>query len=262
MKLLNKKRFIGVDVGSATTKVVIIEEDSKIISASVIDSGTDLKKSSETCLKDAVKKADISKDALSYIISTGYGRKNVEYSNETKTEISCHGKGAFYYFPKKTTIIDIGGQDNKIIKLDDQGRIINFKMNRKCAAGTGAFLEEIARKLNITIDKMDAIARKATKDIRINSYCTVFASTEILEKIRAGESVEDMVKGAFNSVVNRVLEMESFTENVVVTGGVMEYNPILADILEERLGFKVLIPPRPQIIGAFGAALFAKEVKS
>jgi len=157
------------------------------------------------------------------------------------------------------TIIDIGGQDNKVIRLDEQGRRINFKMNRKCAAGTGAFLEEMALRLNIPLEEMDGLARQSQEAIELGSFCTVFTATEVLEKIRQGKKVPDIVKGLFKSVVKRVLEMDLMSGQVVLTGGVVAFNPYLQTMMEAQIQQPVQVPPTPQLTGALGAALFSLE---
>jgi predicted CoA-substrate-specific enzyme activase len=191
--------------------------------------------------------------------STGYGRKNVPFSRDTKTEIGCHAKGCYHYFPMAMTVIDIGGQDNKIIKLDQQGRRLNFKMNRKCAAGTGAFLEEMSMRLEIPLEDMDALAAASENMVELGSFCTVFTATEVLEKIRQGKKIPDIVKGLFFSVIKRVLEMDSLTDAVVMTGGVVAHNPHLVKMVEELTRKEILLPRYPQLTGAVGAALFAIE---
>lgn len=254
-----KLYFAGVDVGAVTTKAVILDEKKALLGFSVRKSGIDFKVSSKRSYQEALRAAKISSSQLSYVIATGYGRYNVPFANDTITEISCHAKGSYFYFPKKITIIDIGGQDTKVIKLNEKGKITGFKMNRKCAAGTGTFLEEIASRMEVPLDDLDKFARKSTKELELSSYCTVFASTEILSKIRAGEPRENMIRGAFNSVIKRVLEMDSLTGEVVMTGGVVAHNPTLVEIMEKDLRIKINLPPNPQIVGAFGAALFALE---
>jgi len=251
--------FAGVDVGASRTKVAILDKDSNLIGYCVRKSGTDFSGTSEICLETALIMAGVSREAIRYCISTGYGRKNVAFSRETKTEIGCHAKGCYHYFPMAMTIIDIGGQDNKVIKLDDQGRRISFKMNRKCAAGTGAFLEEMSARLDIPLEEMDALARQSTEMVELGSYCTVFSGTEVLEKIRQGKKVPDIVKGLFFSVIKRVLEMDSLTDRVAMTGGVVEHNPYLVDMVKEITARDVLVPEHPQLTGAVGAALFAME---
>ena len=249
--------FAGIDVGAARTKVAILDAGRSIIGRSVAKSGTDFTATAERCLQEALVMAKGSAGDISRAVATGYGRKNVSVAQDAKTEISCHAKGCFHYFPMDITIIDIGGQDNKVIKLDDKGRRLNFKMNRKCAAGTGAFLEEMSLRLDIPLAEMDDLASKSTQMVEMGSYCTVFTATEVLEKIRLGKKVPDIVKGLFASVIKRIMEMDTLTGQVVMTGGVVAHNPFMVAMLEETLGRPVMVPELPQFTGAVGAALFA-----
>ena len=255
----NGSIYAGADVGASRTKVALLDSEKNLIGFSVKKSGTDFTRTADDCLAEALAMAGASSDNIIRTVSTGYGRKNVSYSNDTKTEIGCHAKGAFNYFPKAMTIIDIGGQDNKVIKLDDEGRRTNFKMNRKCAAGTGAFLEEMSQRLDIPIEQMDTLARQSTEMVELGSFCTVFSATEVLEKIRQGKKVPDIIKGLFFSVIKRVIEMERITDSITMTGGVVEHNPYLVDMVKEITGAEVLTPKHPQLAGAVGAALFAME---
>jgi predicted CoA-substrate-specific enzyme activase len=154
----------------------------------------------------------------------------------------------------------VGGQDSKIIKLDALGRRVGFKMNRKCAAGTGAFLEEVAHRLGIPLGELNGLAQAATRSAEIGSYCTVFAATEVLDRIRVGERMDGIVRGLFDSVAKRIVEMDVLTNRVIMTGGVVAFNPIVAALLSARTGMEVEIAPHPQEMGAFGAALFAPEL--
>jgi predicted CoA-substrate-specific enzyme activase len=253
--------FAGIDVGTSYIKVVIIDKKNELKGSYAIRSSADLKKSIKSAFEGAIANANISKSLIKHITSTGFGRTNVSFADSVKTEISSHAKGSYYYFPKKSTIIDIGGQDTKIIKLDAKGKTLGFKMNRKCAAGTGSFLEEIAYKLDIPMDKMNALAAKSKKDAALSSFCTVFASTEILTRIKEGEKSEDMIKSAFESVARRVIEMDTLDDTIVMTGGVVAYNGVILKILAKHMGKKIVTPPYPQLTGAMGAALFAKEAK-
>ena len=256
-----KRYFAGIDVGTSYIKVVIIDEKNNLIGSYTDRTSADLQKSIKNVFNKAVSSANISKDYVNHITATGFGRENVSFANSVVTEISAHAKGASHYFPKKVTIIDIGGQDTKIIKTNAEGKIQGFKMNRKCAAGTGSFLEEIAYKLNIPINEMNKLAVKSDKETALSSFCTVFASTEILTRIKEGEKIEDMVKSAFESIVRRVIEMDTLEGTVVITGGVVAYNDVILKILAKQVGKEILTPPNPQLSGAIGAALFAKEVK-
>lgn len=252
--------FAGLDLGSSRTKVAVIDADGRLIGHSVRKSGIDFTETGRKCLDEALAMAGAGFGDIAGAVSTGYGRANVAFVTETtKTEIGCLAKGGHHYFPEAITIIDIGGQDNKIIKLDQPGRRTGFKMNRKCAAGTGAFLEEMASRLDVSLEEMNAFARRATDMIRLGSYCTVFSATEVLESIRHGRNVSDIVKGIFYSMIRRVLEMDSLTERVVMTGGVVAHNPYLVDMTAEMIGRPLLLADQPQLVGAIGAALYARD---
>jgi predicted CoA-substrate-specific enzyme activase len=249
--------FAGVDVGSSRTKIALMDPSGNVIGYDVRHSGTDFARTAKEGLESALEMADRPREAIAKTFSTGYGRKNVDFSDAAKTEIACHAKGCYYFFPKEIAIIDIGGQDNKIIKLDHQGNRQGFKMNRKCAAGTGAFLEEMSLRLNIPLEEMDAHAERSTEMVKLGSYCTVFSGTEVLENIRNGKAVADIVKGLFFSVIKRVLEMDSLLDKVVMTGGVVAHNPYLVKMTADLIDRPVLVPELPQFTGSIGAALYA-----
>ncbi len=249
--------YAGIDVGSCTTKAVIIDKMGKVIGFHVQRSGIDYRAAAKDALKRALN--NIETNGLK-IVATGYGRHNVDFASEKKTEIACHAKGGFQYLSKELTLVDIGGQDNKVIKINKEGKRVDFKMNRKCAAGTGAFIEEIAHRMNLPLEVLDSMARKAKKNFKIGSYCTVFACSEILSHIRAGVSAEELVRGVFESVIDRIMEMTPIEGTILMCGGVVEYFPIIAELFEQRIKGKVVVPPRPQLTGAYGAALFAKEM--
>ncbi|MFC1824857.1 acyl-CoA dehydratase activase [Thermodesulfobacteriota bacterium] len=251
--------YAGVDIGASHTKVVILDSSKRLAGHTISRSGTDYTKTAEIGLDRALENAGASRKDIVKCISTGYGRDNVSFSQEKRTEIGCHAKGCYHSFPMALTIIDIGGQDNKLIKLDEKGKRLSFKMNRKCAAGTGAFLEEMSLRLQIPLEEMDGLARQSNDLVELGSYCTVFSATEVLEKIRQGKKVPDIVKGLFFSVIKRIVEMDSLSESVAMTGGVVAHNTYLAEMLEEKIGRKVLIPQAPQLTGAIGAALIAME---
>ena len=251
--------FCGIDIGASTAKLVILDDHRRVLAKSLRPSGVNYAESAERCLAEALSAAGLARDQIRCALSTGYGRDNVPWARERMTEIACHGKGAHFHFPQAMTVIDIGAQDSKVIHLDAKGRRTGFKMNRKCAAGTGAFLEEIAYRLNLPISDLNGLAERSKKEVTLGSFCTVFTATEILEKIRAGEKVEDIVKGAFRSVVKRIVEMDTVDGALVMTGGVVAHNPLLVKLVGEAFGKEVLVPPHPQFTGAFGAALFALE---
>lgn len=249
--------YAGIDIGSCTTKAVVIDQEGNMVGSHVRRSGVDYRSVAREVL-------DIALGGRGWddipIVSTGYGRHSIDFASEVKTEIACHAKGGFNYARRALTVVDIGGQDNKVIRLDERGHRIDFRMNRKCAAGTGTFIEEIAARMAIPLNQMDGIARKAEKRVKIGSYCTVFASTEILALIRAGVPTEELVRGVFESVVDRVMEMIHLADTVLLCGGVVEYNPIVVDIFKARISAEVIVPPHPQLTGAYGAALFAREL--
>lgn len=259
---MSKPVFAGLDMGASRTKVVVIDHSGVLIGHAVKRSGTDFTATAAACMDASLEMAGVTPKDIVRAVSTGYGRANVGFVTDvTKTEIGCLAKGCHHYFPGAITIIDIGGQDNKIIKLGAAGNRSSFKMNRKCAAGTGAFLEEMSQRLDIPLEEMNELARKSENMIKLGSYCTVFSATEVLESIRNGKPVSDIVKGIFYSVIKRVLEMDSLTDHVVMTGGVVANNPYIVQMTEEMIGRGVLLPALPQFAGAVGAALYAVEGK-
>ena len=251
--------YCGIDIGAGATKLVLIDGDARTLAKTVRRSGVDYADAAERCLAEGLETAGLARDDVVRSLSTGYGRHNVPWADDAMTEIACHGKGAWHHARQAMTVIDIGAQDSKVIHLDAEGRRLRFKMNRKCAAGTGAFLEEIAYRLDVPLADLNDLAERSTKDVALSSFCTVFAATEILERIRAGEPVEDIVKGAFRSVVQRLQEMDTVDGRLVMTGGVVEHNPLLATLVGEAFGAPAVVPPDAQHVGAFGAALYAKQ---
>jgi len=256
---MRETNFAGIDVGASTTKAVVIDHRAEVRGYALTHSGADFKSAADSVFREAMTMAGCGASLDARVVSTGYGRRNVPFSNEAKTEISCHAKGSFHHYPHAHTLIDIGGQDSKVIRVDDRGKRVAFKMNRKCAAGTGAFLEEIAYRLKIPVEKLNALAEKALKEVPLGSYCTVFTATELLAKIREGVEVSDLIKGIFGSVIKRAFEMDPLEGDIVMSGGVVAHNPFLVTMFEEKLGKIIYVPPRPQLTGALGAALVARE---
>jgi predicted CoA-substrate-specific enzyme activase len=251
--------YVGADVGASRTKVAILDAAKALIGYAVQKSGTDFTATADDCLQQSLAMAGAVQADIANAFSTGYGRKNVNFARESRTEIGCHAGGCYHYFPAAITIIDIGGQDNKVIKLDEAGRRTSFKMNRKCAAGTGAFLEEMAARLDIPLERMNDLAARSTDMVKLGSFCTVFSATEVLENIRHGKKIEDIVKGVFFSVIRRVLEMDSMSEKVVMTGGVVAHNPFMVHMMEELIDRSIWVPEKPQLTGAIGAAIYAMD---
>ncbi|MCF6179664.1 MAG: acyl-CoA dehydratase activase [Geopsychrobacter sp.] len=252
--------FVGLDMGASRTKVVVIDAQGLLLGHAVKKSGIDFSATAGLCLDAALEQAGFERKDIAAAVATGYGRNNVAFiTAQTRTEIGCHSRGCYHSFPEALTVIDIGGQDNKIIKLNAAGRRDSFKMNRKCAAGTGAFLEEMSSRLDIPLAEMNSLARQATEMLKLGSYCTVFSATEVLENIRHGKPVADIIKGIFYSMIQRVLEMDSLSGRVVLCGGVVAHNPYLVEMAEELIGRPVLLPKFPQLTGALGAALYARN---
>jgi (R)-2-hydroxyacyl-CoA dehydratese activating ATPase len=251
--------FGGVDIGASATKVAIIDGEGRLIASDVRKTGVSFEACAQEAMDSALASCGLKLADLARIFSTGYGRHNVAFAHGTKTEIACHARAAHHFFPIRITIVDVGGQDNKVIHIDADGRRENFKMNRKCAAGTGAFLEEVAQRMDVPMDQLDPLARQASSIVHMGSYCTVFTKTEILAHLRAGKKVPDIVAGLIESVVQRIIEMNPLMGEVVISGGVVDHNPILAEMLARHLGHPVQILPHAQLAGAWGAALFAAE---
>ena len=252
--------FAGLDMGASRTKVAVIDSRGQLLGHAVRKSGVDFTLTAAACLDTALAMAGASRDDIVRAVSTGYGRATVAFVTETsRTEIGCLARGCYHFFPEAITVMDIGGQDNKIVKIDNAGRRGSFKMNRKCAAGTGAFLEEMASRLDLPLEEMNNLARQSQEMIKLGSYCTVFSAPEVPENIRHGKKVSDIVKGIFYSVIKRVLEMDSLTEKVVMTGGVVAHNTYIVEMAAEMIGRPVEVPAFPQFAGAIGAALYARD---
>jgi predicted CoA-substrate-specific enzyme activase len=249
--------YAGVDVGSWSTKAVIVDEDLQVLGKAGLRSGADLPKAAADAFELAQREAGVKRRGVRKVVSTGFGRNKVPFADATKTEITCHGLGANHYYPSSLTVVDIGGQDTKVILVDASGRNLHFSLNRKCAAGTGAFLEEMALRLNVKLEELNDLAMRSKKRLKLGSFCTVFTGTEILRLIQEGERIEDLARGLYLSVVLRVAEMAPLDGKVVLTGGVIAYNPVLKQIFEEEVKVTCLVPPDPQFIGALGAARLA-----
>ncbi|UCE59845.1 MAG: hypothetical protein JSU63_20675 [Phycisphaerales bacterium] len=253
-----KHYTLGLDVGASATKAVLLDGDVDV-ARSLRKSGANFAAAAQACREEVVETVGISVDEIGRTVSTGYGRRSVDFADNTVTEITCHARGCYASFPHAITIVDIGGQDNKVIVIEDSGDRKNFKMNRKCAAGTGAFLEEIANSLDTPLSSLNELAAQATGDVELGSFCTVFAKTELLKLIAAGTPLPEIVKAAFRSVGRRILEMDPLQGDVVMTGGVVAHNPIVVELAAEALGRVIQVPDHPQHTGALGAAIIATE---
>jgi len=251
--------FTGVDIGSTMTKVVIMNEE---VLASVIGpTGAEHRRLAYRVMEEALERANLSFDEVSYIVATGYGRINVPFADKQITEITCHAKGVSSLFPTVHIAIDIGGQDAKGIKISG-GRVIDFVMNDKCAAGTGRFLEVIAEALGLKLEEMGEVSMKSKNKAKISSTCTVFAEQEVVSRIAEGTLIEDILAGLHDAIASRIYRMAErlkIERDVVVTGGVAK-NIGVVKAMEGYLGFPVLVPQEPLLTGARGAALLGKEL--
>jgi len=250
----------GIDIGSTMTKVVVLGEE-KMLTSVIGPTGPEHRHLAHKVMTEALRRADIPFTALSYVVATGYGRINVPFADKMITEITCHARGITELFPTARTVIDIGGQDAKGIKLEN-GMVDNFVMNDKCAAGTGRFLEVIAGALDLTLADMGELSLQASEKARISNMCTIFAEQEVMTSLANGTPVANIVSGLHDAIAGRVLSMAgriSVERDVVFTGGVAK-NIGMVQAMESRLGYPVLIAPEPLLTGALGAALMGREI--
>ena len=251
----------GTDIGSLSVESVIFEKERGMIGYSIVLTGPNSRKSSEVSLEQALGSANVQRTDIPYIVSTGCGRGISDFANESITEITCLAKGVHYLFPDCGTIIDIGGQDTKVINIDEKGRVIGFDMNDKCAAGTGRFLEVMAMALNVDLQEMGERSLHFREDIEISSLCTVFAESEVVSLVSEGREVEDILHALNKAVADRtvsLLERVGSAGKIAMTGGVAK-NVGVVRVIEERLGQSMMVYHEPQIVGALGAALIAWE---
>ena len=257
----NAMYVLGIDSGSTSTNAVIMDRDRKIKAFSVVRTGAKSGVSAQKALDEVLQRAGLARDDISWIVSTGYGRVSIEFADENVTEISCHGKGAHYFNPKIRTILDIGGQDSKAIHLNEKGEVKDFVMNDKCAAGTGRFLEMIARTLEVSLDELGAIALTSAEKIEITSMCSVFAESEVISLIANNKEKADIADGVCHAIANKasgLLRRVGMEPDFMMTGGVAK-NPGVVRAVEEKIGAKLYICEEPEIVGATGAALYALE---
>ena len=251
--------FAGIDSGSWNTKAVVIDADARVLGTAVTRSGADLSAAAEDSYRTVLERAGCVRDDISAVWSTGFGRQCVAFADGSRTELDCHGRGAAHYVAGPLVVIDIGGQDAKVIRLDASGQRLSHRMNRKCAAGTGSFLDEIALRLGIPIERMDALSTGSTEELELSSFCTVFAGTELLTLIRSGKRPADLAMAAYRSLVKRIVALDVLQGRVVATGGVIAHHPTMVKLLEHELRVDIVVPPHPQEMGAFGAALAARD---
>jgi len=251
----------GLDIGSLTIKAVIFEEN-KIKGFTIVPTGADANKLTKDCLELTLKRTGNDFKDLQAIVATGYGRISVPFTDKSITEITCHAIGANWLNPDTRTVIDIGGQDSKVISVDQDGRVVDFVMNDKCAAGTGRFLEVMANALGVKTEELGNESLKSKKKITISSMCTVFAESEVISLIAEGCAKEDIIRGLHEAISNRICSMACrlrLENTIALTGGVAK-NIGMVHALKKRLKAKVYVPEEPQIVGALGAAIAASRI--
>jgi len=256
--------FAGIDIGSVTTKAVIINGRAEILAFSMVPTSYDREQSGAEAFRLALAKIKKKAAEIKYIVATGYGRRAFSAADKVLPEIVCHAKGTRFLFPEARTIIDIGGQDSKVIEMDEGGGVLRFEMNDKCAAGTGRFLEVLTERiLNLSIDELGPLALQSQNPATLSSVCTVFAESEVLSLLSAQKPRADIAYGISKAIAKRVVAMGvgshvGYGEPIVFSGGVAR-NVGVVKAIEEVLGKRVLIPDEPQMTAALGAALFALE---
>lgn len=251
---------MGLDFGSTASKGIILKDGKEIIASAIISSGTGT--SGPTRVKEELaKQSGLQDEDMAYTVVTGYGRMNYKAANNQISELSCHAKGVHFLEPEARTVIDIGGQDAKALKLDQNGKLANFVMNDKCAAGTGRFLDVMAGVLETKVSELGDLSDKSTTEISISSTCTVFAESEVISHLSTDAKIEDIVAGIHTSVAGRVSALAKrigVEEKVIMVGGVAR-NSGVVKAMEKALNVHIEVPQMAQLTGALGAALFAYE---
>jgi len=253
----------GIDIGSITTKAAIIA-DGKILGTKIGFTGYKAGLAGETIFRKLLSELKLEESAIERIIATGYGRKSVSFAHKAMSEIICHGAGARFLNPGVRTVIDVGGQDSKAISIDRSGKVKDFEMNDKCAAGTGRFLEVMARALEVDLEDFGNLSLQADNPARISSICTVFAESEVISLISKGEKRKNIIAGIHESVASRISALArrvGVTEPVMMAGGVAK-NIGVVRALERQLGLSIEVMDTAQVNGAIGAAVMASRIKS
>ena len=249
---------LGIDIGSTASKCVIIKDGTELVAKSLIAVGAGTS-GPDRAIAQVLESAGMKREDMAYVLATGYGRNSLEnFADHQMSELSCHAKGAAYLFPEVRTVIDIGGQDVKVMRVEN-GAMTNFQMNDKCAAGTGRFLDVMARILEVDVNELGTLGAQSTKYVGISSTCTVFAESEVISQLARDTDKRDIINGIHMSVAGRVAGLAhrvGVQDQVVMTGGVAQ-NSGVVKALEEHLGHTVHTSPLTQYVGALGAALFA-----
>jgi predicted CoA-substrate-specific enzyme activase len=252
----------GIDIGSISTKAAVLS-DGKLLGTKIIFTGYNAEQAGNDVYDNLLSELGLSRESISTVVSTGYGRNSVKFTAKSITEISCHGAGAYFQNPEIRAVIDIGGQDSKALLLDNDGRVCDFVMNDKCAAGTGRFLEVMARALQVDLDDFGSISHLSDIPSKISSICTVFAESEVISLISKGESREKIISGIHESIASRVASLAGRigrAEPLMMTGGVAKNKGLVA-ALEKKLGIRIIVTMYAQVNGAIGAAVLAVDQK-
>jgi predicted CoA-substrate-specific enzyme activase len=251
----------GCDVGSLTGKAVILK-DGEILSHAIVPTTPKPERTAKNAMDEALENGKLTLEEIGYIVGTGYGRVKIPFANSEISELSCHGKGAHSFIPSIRTIIDVGGQDCKVIKVSKDGKILDFAMNDKCAAGTGRFLEVMAKTLELKLEELGPISLESKNQAKITAQCSVFAETEVVSLMADGIEVPDIVAGIHDAIASRIMSLVyrvGLEEDLTITGGVAKNIGVVA-FLEKKLGIQTKkLPVDPQLMGALGAALTAQE---
>lgn len=261
-KKMGKGYAAGIDSGSTSTDVVILDKERKIVTGIILPTGAGAAIGAERALEEALKSAKLEREDIDALVTTGYGRSAIRDGDKSITEITCHARGAHYLDPSVRTVVDIGGQDSKVIRVDENGAVVNFVMNDKCAAGTGRFLEMMARTLEMDLEELSQKGLRYGEDITISSMCTVFAESEVVSLIAQNKDTDDIVHGLNKAVAAKTAALAKRVGGeapYMMTGGVSR-NQGLVKTLEEKLGDKLIVSDRAQLCGALGAALFAADM--
>lgn len=251
---------LGIDIGSTATKAVVLKNGKDIYASAIISFGAGTS-GTEQALEKLFAESGLTWNDIDYTVATGYGRLRFDEADKQVSELSCHARGIYHLIPDARTIIDIGGQDVKALRLNDQGGLDNFIMNEKCAAGTGRFLDVMAGVLETTTDQLGALDAQADSKEEISSTCTVFAESEVISHLANKEKISNIIAGIHDSVAKRTAGLArrlGVEERVVMSGGVAQ-NAGVVRALEEELGVEIQIPPQAQLVGALGAALYAAK---
>ena len=251
----------GVDVGSTQTKAVVMEAGVGIAARALVDTGANVTKAAEHAFHLACRDAGVKPHDVGFVVGTGYGRYRITFGNTQMTEISCHARGASYVFPSTRTVIDMGGQDAKAISIGEDGEVLDFVMNDKCAAGTGRFLANAADVMGITLDEVGSLSLEGTRPVKLTTVCTVFVESDILSYLSMGKAPPDILRGVHLAIAKRTISLArrvSLEPAITMTGGVAR-NIGMVKALEEVLETQLQVSSDAHFMGAIGAALFALE---